>query len=90
MLKKKANDERRKLNEFQKKNRMNEEAFSANHADKIEKHLGKNYIAQVEDGGHISVIHKNAKSFLERHMRFMSTEVTQKLFILRLARQRVR
>ena len=67
---------------------MNEEA-TANHADKIEKHLGKNYIAQVEDGGHISVIHKNAKSE-KGHMRFMSTEVTQKLFILRLARQRVR
>ena len=64
---KKANDERRKAyNEFQKKNRMNEEA-TANHADKIEKHLGKNYIAQVEDGGHISVIHKNAKSAERAH-----------------------
>ena len=38
-----------------------------NHADKIEKHLGKNYIAQVEDGGHISVIHKNAKSAERAH-----------------------
>jgi len=64
---KKANDERRKAyNEFQKKNRMNEEA-TANHADKIEKHLGKNYIAQVEDGGHISVMHKNAKSAERAH-----------------------
>ena len=64
---KKANDERRKAyNVFQKKNRMNEEA-TANHADKIEKHLGKNYIAQVEDGGHISVIHKNAKSAERAH-----------------------
>ena len=45
---------------------MNEEA-TANHADKIEKHLGKNYIAQVEDGGHISVIHKNAKSAERAH-----------------------
>ena len=46
---------------------VKEERATANHADKIEKHLGKNYIAQVEDGGHISVIHKNAKSAERAH-----------------------
>ena len=46
---------------------LEEERATANHADKIEKHLGKNYIAQVEDGGHISVIHKHAKSDERAH-----------------------
>ena len=53
-------------NEFQKKNRMNEERATANHADKIEKHLGKNYIAQVEDGV-ISVLFTKMLSQMKGH-----------------------
>ena len=83
----KRNNERRKsYNEFQKKNRMNEEACESR--DKIEKHLGKIISLKLKMAV-ISVLFTKMPS-QRKDMRFMSTEVTQKLFILRLARQRVR